>query len=72
VAEFADGLGFDLADAFVGDLAYHFEGVLGTVFEAKAHLRRMDSNLARMPTHAMRLHEWAPGGSIGFRSYLGG
>jgi hypothetical protein len=45
VAEFAEGLGFDRADAFVGDLeelAYHFEGVLGAVSEAKAHLRRMD------------------------------
>lgn len=65
MAEFAEGLGFDLADAFVGDLeelAYHFEGVPGAVLEAKAHLRRMDSNLARMPTHAMRLHEWASAG----------
>ena len=39
--EFAEGLGFYLADALAGDLeglADLFEGVLGAVFEAEAHL----------------------------------
>ena len=41
VAQLAQGLGFDLADALAGDLealADLFEGVLGAVFEAEAHL----------------------------------
>ena len=41
VAQLAQGLGFDLADALAGDLealADFFEGVLGAVFEAEAHL----------------------------------
>jgi len=41
VAEFAEGFGFDLADALAGyleALAYFFQGVFGAVFEAEAHL----------------------------------
>ena len=41
VTELAQGLGFDLADALAGDLealADFFQGVLGAVFEAEAHL----------------------------------
>src|SRR5690349_20559158 len=41
VTELAEGFGFYLADALAGDLeglADFFEGVLGAVFEAEAHL----------------------------------
>jgi hypothetical protein len=41
MAELAQGFGFDLADALASDLealADLFEGVLGAVFEAEAHL----------------------------------
>ena len=41
MAELAQGLGFDLADAFASDLeglANLFEGVFGAVFEAEALL----------------------------------
>src|ERR1017187_2875062 len=41
MTQLAEGLGFDLADALAGDLealADFFQGVLGTVFEAEAHL----------------------------------
>src|SRR5208282_954712 len=40
MAEFAEGFGFDLADAFAGDreaLPDFFQSVLAAVFEAKAH-----------------------------------
>ena len=40
MAQFAQRLGLDLADAFAGyceRLAYFFEGVLAAVFEAEAH-----------------------------------
>ncbi len=48
MAELAQGLGFDLADALAGDLealADLFQRVLGAVFEAEAHLD--DALLAR-------------------------
>ena len=41
MAQLAQGLGFDLADALAGDLeglADFLEGVLGAVLEAEAHL----------------------------------
>ena len=41
VAQFAEGFGFDLANAFAGDgemLAHFFERVLATVLQAEAHL----------------------------------
>ena len=48
MAQLAQGLGFDLADALAGyleALADFFQGVLGAVFEAEAHLD--DALLAR-------------------------
>ncbi|MCU1332725.1 MAG: hypothetical protein JWM08_1717, partial [Candidatus Angelobacter sp.] len=41
MAQFAQGLGLDLADAFASDgegLAHFFQSVLGAVFKAEAHL----------------------------------
>jgi len=41
VTQLAEGLGFDLADAFAGDLealADFFQGVLGSRLRAEAHL----------------------------------
>src|SRR5271165_2200369 len=52
MTQFAQGLGFDLADAFARyreRLAYFFERVLAAVFQAEAHLD--DFFLARSEEH---------------------
>jgi len=62
VTQLAEGLGFDLADAFAGDLealADFFQGVLGAVFEAKRILMTRSSR----GVSVRRTWECTPSGS---------